>query len=221
MMQCAVRFRRFSGEMRMDEGLLFRILFVSMYAAFAVIRLAYRIPAAKREAGEKHELPRAAALTLTVGILAYFACIILYLLYLPWILWFQLSYLIWIRWLALPIAILCVPALYWSHCTLGKQYSASLEIQSNHKVITDGPYSRVRHPMYTIFIVFSIAMALLTLNLLIIFFSILISISFPSVAKQEELMLIDTFGDEYRTYMKRSGRFLRKLRHSLDESVTE
>jgi protein-S-isoprenylcysteine O-methyltransferase Ste14 len=73
--------------------------------------------------------------------------------------------------------------------------------------------------MYTIFIVFSIAMALLTLNLLIVLFSILISISFPSVARQEELMLIDTFGDDYRAYMKRTGRFLPRLRHSSDESM--
>lgn len=203
----------------MDEEMLSRLLLVSVYAAFTVIRLAYRIPAAKREAGEKHELPRTAALTLTVGILAYFACIILYLLYLPWILWFQLSFLTWIRWLALPIAILCVPALYWTHHTLGKQYSANLEIQSDHKFITDGPYSGIRHPMYTIFIVFSIAMALLTLNLLIIFFSILVSISFPSVAEREELMLIDAFGDDYRSYMRRTGRFLPRLRHSSDESM--
>jgi len=202
-----------------DEEILSRILFLAIYAVFGAIRLAYRIPAAKREAGEKHELPRAAALTLTVGILAYFACIILYLLYLPWILWFQLPFLSWLRWLAVPLAILCVPALYWTHHTLGKQYSANLEIQSDHEVITDGPYSRVRHPMYTIFIAFSIAMALLTLNLLIIFFSILISISFPSVAKQEELMLIDRFGDYYRAYMNRSGRFLPKLGHRPEESV--
>ena len=203
----------------MDEELLSRILFLAVYAAFAAIRLAYRIPAARREGGEKHELPRAAALTLTVGILAYFACIILYLLYLPWILWFQLSFLSWIRWLAVPIAVLCVPALYWTHHTLGKQYSANLEIQSGHEIITDGPYSRVRHPMYTIFIVFSVAMALLTLNLLIIFFSVLLSISFPSVANQEELMLIDRFGDDYRAYMRRTGRFLPKLRHSSEEAL--
>ena len=203
----------------MDEELLSRILFLAIYTAFGAIRLAYRIPAARREGGEKHELPRAAALTLTFGILAYFGCIILYLLYLPWILWFQISFLSWIRWLAVPIAILCVPALYWTHHILGKQYSANLEIQSDHKVVTNGPYSRVRHPMYAIFIVFSIAMALLTLNLLIIFFSILISISFPSLAKQEELMLIDTFGDDYRAYMRRTGRFLPKLRHILEESM--
>lgn len=203
----------------MDEELLSRILFLAIYAVFGAIRLAYRIPAARREGGEKHELPRAAALTITVGILAYLACIILYLLYLPWILWFQLSSITWIRWLGMPIAILCIPALYWTHHTLGKQYSANLEIQSDHKIITDGPYSRIRHPMYAVFIVFSVAMALLTLNLLIIFFSILISISFPSIVKQEELMLIDTFGDDYRAYVKRTGRFLPKFRNDSEETA--
>ncbi len=139
MTKCVSRSCSFRGERGVDEELLSRILFLAIYAFFGAIRLAYRIPAAKREAGEKHELPRAAALTLTVGILAYFACIILYLLYLPWILWFQLPFLSWLRWLAVPLAILCVPALYWTHHTLGKQYSANLEIQSDHEVITDGP----------------------------------------------------------------------------------
>jgi protein-S-isoprenylcysteine O-methyltransferase Ste14 len=198
----------------MDEELLFRILFVSIYAVFAVIRVAFRIPAAKKEGGDKYELPGLAALTLSFGILAYFACIILYLFYLSWILWFQLPLQSWTRWFSVFIAVLCIPALYWIHHSLGKQYSAELKIQTDHEIITDGPYSRVRHPMYTIFILFSISLAVLTANSLIIFFSIVVSISFLPITKREELMLIDEFGNEYKAYMHRTGRFLPRFRKS-------
>jgi protein-S-isoprenylcysteine O-methyltransferase Ste14 len=79
-------------------------------------------------------------------------------------------------------------------------------------LIEIGPYRRVRHPMYTVFIVFLIGIALVTTNLLGLIFSLLISFSFPSIAKTEEALLTETFGDEYRSYMERTGRFFPPLR---------
>ncbi len=191
----------------MDEELVFRILLLGIYAIFGVIRLFFRIPASKRE-GKKYEPGKLAIWLLSIGILGYFATLILYMLYIPWILLFNLVIPSIVRWISALIALLCTPLLYWIHSTLGKQYSANLEIQKAHSLITTGPYRHVRHPMYTIFIVFSITIALITANLLPIICSLIISLSLPSIAKKEEQMLIDTFGDEYLSYMKRSGRFL-------------
>jgi len=198
----------------MDEELLFRLLIVSIYAIFAAIRVVFRLPASRREEGEQRNPPRVALFVMSFGIIGYFITLILYLIYVPLILWFTLPLPGIVRWMGVIAAVFCIPTLYWIHTTLDKQYSAQLEIQENHNLIESGPYRKVRHPMYTVFIVFLVGIALVTSNLIGFIFSLLISCSFPSIAKTEESLLIDTFGDEYRSYMNRTGRFFPPLKSS-------
>jgi len=68
--------------------------------------------------------------------------------------------------------------------------------------------------MYTALTGFSLGMSLVTANLLIICFAMMLIILFPFVARKEEQMLLQEFGDEYREYAKRSGRFLPKISRS-------
>ena len=195
----------------MNEETLLRLLIVGIYAVFAAVRIRYRIPAAKRERN-KYEPSRFVLGLLSIGIIAYFITLILYILYFSFILSFTIPFPTIIRWISVLVAAIFVPILYWVHSTLDKQYSVDLSIKKDHDLIEVGPYRKVRHPMYTVFIVFSIAIALITSNLLCILFSLIIALSFPSIAKSEELMLIDAFGDKYRSYMARTGRFFPPLR---------
>ena len=195
----------------MDDETLLRLLILCIYGVFAAIRVRYRIPAAKRERN-KYEPSKLALGMLSVGIIAYFVSLILYVLYVPFILSFSIPFLPIIRWSGVLVAAIFVPILYWIHSILDKQYSADLSIKKDHDLIEVGPYRKVRHPMYTVFIVFSIAIALITSNVLCILFSFIIALSFPSIARSEELMLIEAFGDKYRSYMTRTGRFFPPLR---------
>jgi len=196
----------------MDDETLFRILFIVIYIVFAGIRIPYRAKSAGREPEKKVRNSKWVELLMTIGILGYFTTLILWVLFIPIPLVPQILLPFWVRWTGIILAVVMVPYLLWIHRTLGKQYAAELAIQSGHSVISVGPYSRVRHPMYTVFIVFSIALAFTTSDLLIIFFAFLLSIPFPWVARQEEQMLIEQFGDEYLQYMERTGRFFPKLR---------
>ena len=131
----------------MDEELLFRLLIVAIFSLFAAIRIRYRIPAGKRER-DKYEPSRLALWVLSLGIIVYFVCLILYALYVPIILWFSLPLPSLVRWLGVLVAALFNPILYWIHSTLDKQYSADLSIKDDHNLIEVGPYQKVRHPMY-------------------------------------------------------------------------
>ncbi|MHA1882576.1 MAG: isoprenylcysteine carboxylmethyltransferase family protein, partial [Candidatus Thorarchaeota archaeon] len=190
----------------------FRILFIAIFIVFAVVRIPYRIKSAGSKPETRVRNKKWVELLMSVGILGYFATLVLYLLFIPVPLIPQLILPSWIRWVGIALALITVPYLLWIHRTLGKQYAAELAIQSGHSVISIGPYHRVRHPMYTVFIVFSIALAFTTSDLLVLFFALLLSIPFPWVARQEEQMLIEQFGDEYIQYMERTGRFFPKLR---------
>ena len=96
-----------------------------------------------------------------------------------------------------------------THKDHGTNWSVTLEVRAEHKLITEGVYNRVRHPMYSAFWLWAIAQALLLPNWIagpagLIGFG---SLFFLRVGREEDLM-IDTFGDEYRNYMKRTARVL-------------
>jgi protein-S-isoprenylcysteine O-methyltransferase Ste14 len=192
----------------MDEELMFKILFVSIYAAFAGVRIYYRSQNLGRTSEKEYSQITKSFVALTVAILGYFASIFLWILFPQTILVFQMALPILIRWVGAGLAVTSVAFLFWIHHTLGKQYSAKLEIQERHELITVGPYSRVRHPMYTIFILFSLSVSLISANLLLILFAFFLSIPFYWITRIEESLLIDQFGDEYLEYMKRTGRFV-------------
>ena len=115
-------------------------------------------------------------------------------------------------WLGLFVAAAALSMFYLTHEALGRNWSVSLQMRAEHKLITHGVYARVRHPMYTAFWLWAIAQALLLPNWIaglsgLIGFGILYILR---VGPEEQLM-IDRFGDEYRDYMQRTGRLLPKL----------
>lgn len=191
----------------MEEELMFKILFIVVYGAFAGVRIYYRTQNLGRTSEKEFSQITKSSIALTIAILGYFASIALWILFPDLILVFQLALPILIRWFAVGVATINVAFVFWVHHTLGRQYSAKLEIQEQHLLITTGPYSRIRHPMYTIFILFSLSVSLISANLLLILFAIFLSIPFHWITRIEEALLIDQFGDEYRAYMKRTGRF--------------
>lgn len=200
----------------MADETFYQVLFVLLYALFFGVRGYYRFVKPKRRepeiVEERRKFEKAEAV-ISFAILGYFASIILYMLNQPWFAWSQIpNYPEFARWIGVLLALVSTPFLWWIHKTLDRQYSACLQIKESHVLITDGPYARVRHPMYTILNMFSFGTALLTANFLTIGFTILLIIPFPFVARKEEQMLLETFGNDYSEYMKRTGRFIPRLR---------
>ena len=109
-------------------------------------------------------------------------------------------------------AILATAALgmfYLTHNALGTNWSVSLDVRQDHQLITSGVYRFIRHPMYTAFWLWALAQALLLPNWVaglsgIAGFGLLY---FLRVNREEQLM-IDTFGEGYRSYMLRTKRLI-------------
>jgi protein-S-isoprenylcysteine O-methyltransferase Ste14 len=66
-------------------------------------------------------------------------------------------------------------------------------------------HARMRHPIYSAYIVFMISMALITANWFFIALLVLSIVVFAFRIPKEEQMLIETFGEEYKTYIQRTG----------------
>jgi protein-S-isoprenylcysteine O-methyltransferase Ste14 len=198
------------------DEMVYRILYVALYAFFFSVRGYYRFLKPRRAEPDSVDERRPfgkAEIVMSFAILGYFASIILYMLNQPWFAWSQIpNYPEFVRWIGILLALASIPFLWWIHKTLDRQYSACLQIKESHLMITDGPYASVRHPMYTVLNAFSFGVSLLTANIVVISFAILIIIPFPFVARKEEQMLLETFGNDYAEYMTRTGRFLPRIR---------
>ncbi|MHA2378755.1 MAG: methyltransferase [Candidatus Thorarchaeota archaeon] len=201
----------------MDDELVFKILFISIYAVFAGVRVYYRKQSFGRTSEKEYSQRTKAVAALSLAILGYFVAMGLYIVVPQWILVFRLALPLWIRWFGVGMAVIGIALIVWIHHTLGRQYSAKWEIQEEHQLITMGPYSRVRHPMYTTFNLFALSASLISANLLLILFAISVAIPFYWIARSEEEMLIDQFGNEYLEYMRHTGRFLPPLFKADDE----
>lgn len=96
-----------------------------------------------------------------------------------------------------------------SHKELGRNWSITLEIREQHKLVSTGPYAVIRHPMYTSFLLMGLGQAFLLANWVaglagVIGFAILF---FLRVDKEERMML-EIFGPQYRTYMEKTKRLI-------------
>ncbi len=90
--------------------------------------------------------------------------------------------------------------------TLGRFWD-KLVIKENHRVVRDGIYSVIRHPIYTSYIMLFVGYCFLYESWLSLVLLAAVSVVwFGSRIKIEENMLVEKFGDEYRDYMKRTKR---------------
>jgi protein-S-isoprenylcysteine O-methyltransferase Ste14 len=98
---------------------------------------------------------------------------------------------------------------YRSHADLGTNWSITLEVREQHRLITRGVYHRIRHPMYSALVLYSVGQALVIPNWVagpanLSAFAILLALRM----RAEERMMADEFGPEYAEYSARTKRLV-------------
>ena len=99
--------------------------------------------------------------------------------------------------------------LWRSHVDLGRNWSESLELMESHRLVTNGVYRYVRHPMYAAIWLWAVGQALLLHNFIaglsaLVLFAPLYFVRVP----REETMMLQHFGQAYAAYMARTRRVL-------------
>jgi protein-S-isoprenylcysteine O-methyltransferase Ste14 len=93
------------------------------------------------------------------------------------------------RWVGFIIGLLGVGIAGWAQVTLGRQWSAQLQLTERHQLVTTGPYAYIRHPIYAALIAVSIGFALVTANWLFISFGVLsIAMSIGRIPREEKML---------------------------------
>jgi protein-S-isoprenylcysteine O-methyltransferase Ste14 len=188
--------------------------FVGVYWGLVVVASGIRVVYTRRyrQTGHKRELNTGIdALLSGLPALGMFILPLIYT-FTPWLDFADYHLPLWAGWIGVAILALGVWLLYRSHADLAQNWSPRLEILESHTLVTDGVFRYIRHPMYAAHLLWGIAQVFLLQNW-IAGFSMLVTFlpEYLYRPRVEERMMIEHFGDEYRQYMERTGRYLPKL----------
>jgi protein-S-isoprenylcysteine O-methyltransferase Ste14 len=148
---------------------------------------------------------------LRLGGLVLWLSPLVYVINPSWMAWSKIGLPEWARWLGVGLGILCVLGIYWLFSSIGSGITATSATRRQHRLVTSGPYRWVRHPLYTVGSSLFLSFGLMADNWFIALLGVLAFIAVAIRTPKEEANLIAKFGDEYRRYMKRTGRFLPKF----------
>lgn len=206
----------------MTNELLFRLIFIILWLIFISnmtwIRFTTRKPtdisSTIQAIREKSRL-----LIASLGIIGplWFGGIILYMMFPSLIAFLSIPLPDWLRAIMVYVAVPSILFTIWGYHTLGKNWVHALESlkflqNKTQTLVTNGPYRYVRNPIYLGAFLYLLSLALVAANWLILLPEIPLIILLYLQINNEETMLIERFGDDYREYMKRTPRLIPKFK---------
>ncbi|HJS20315.1 MAG TPA: isoprenylcysteine carboxylmethyltransferase family protein [Anaerolineales bacterium] len=197
----------------MEFETIFRIILPLLIVSFALHRGYYVKNFSKPEDAtiKKREEGVVSRIAGLLGILG-FIFTILYTINPEWLAFASLPLPDWLRWLGVGIALAGFALLQWAQVTLGRSWSDTPRMMKEQTLITSGPYRTIRHPIYTAFLFILGSTLLISANWLIGLCWIGMTVlEIVSRIQFEETIMIEYFGDQYRDYMKTTGRLLPKF----------
>ena len=191
--------------------LIWKIIFIVLWVGFIFIRGPHTKRYAEKEKFKSKRILRERVLVFLIG----FAIVVLPLVYVftGWLDYFNMNLPEWSRWVGVASLLFGLILLWWVHKTLGENWSPVLEIREEHDLITEGPYKYMRHPMHTFFWIWVIGQWLVLSNWFVGIIGVAPwAILYFTRVESEEEMMMKTFGEKYKNYMKTTRRLLPKWR---------
>ena len=196
----------------MDPELPFRLTLLAILVIASPITGYYRVKAFKAGGKVSRDAePPAIRWTLNLSGFAFGVVFCLYLVDPDLVAWGRFPLPTEVRWAAAGIGVTSIPALWWILSNLSTNITRTVVARENAYLVTTGPYRFVRHPLYSFMLVSWIGLCVMIANLVMA--AILVGV-FSAIylrTRIEEEHLIAKFGDEYRSYMERTGRFFPKI----------
>lgn len=194
---------------------IFRILTVLVVLSALGISGYFRKRADRRGGkASRSKEGRLFAVMLRLPAVLAFLLLCVYIMHPSWLDWARLHLPDSVRWFGAAASVAAVGFLYWVFSSLGANVTATVTVRPRARLVSRGPYRWIRHPLYTGGSFLWLSLSLLT-DLWI--FAPFLACSLILLVRRtplEERELLRHFGEEYRRYMDRTGRFFPKFRKS-------
>jgi protein-S-isoprenylcysteine O-methyltransferase Ste14 len=116
--------------------------------------------------------------------------------------------LFWIAWLGSALCAAGVLFAIWARRTIGKEWSAEVQIKEGHQLIRSGPYAHIRHPIYTGLLLATLGTALVIGEYRGLLAVAMFLIGFTRKARKEESFLAGEFGAAFEEHRRHTGFYL-------------
>ena len=125
--------------------------------------------------------------------------------------WAAAPFPAWLRWAGVGEAIAAGMLIVWTMRTLGRNLTDTVVTRQHHTLVVNGPYRFVRHPFYLALALWMTACSVMAANWFLLAGGLAVLSLLVIRTDAEEERLVARFGDGYREYMRRTGRFLPHL----------
>ena len=125
----------------------------------------------------------------------------------PWFAWAALPMPDWARWIGVGGFALSVAWLIWMFISLGPNLTDTVVTRRDAYFVERGPYRYVRNPMYSGILLLGPSLGLALGTWLLPIAATAMFLVLARRTRIEEMYLVARFGDRYRAYMTRVGRF--------------
>ena len=194
----------------------FRIAFWVLFGGVFVMRVYFSLQvrrAGERVMPDREAIKREGRGMFAIRVLMFFfllAWLALYAINPAWMEVLSVSFPGWLRWMGFALGLASLGFWAWTQVALGKEWSPQLQLREEHHLVAIGPYARIRHPLYTAMIGYGTSLALVTANWVVVVLAVAVIAGLFARVPKEEQMMIEEFGEEYKAYMQRTGRFFPK-----------
>ena len=115
----------------------------------------------------------------------------------------------WLTWVGAAIMICGILFRQYAIFTLGKFFTATIQIKKDHELIQTGPYRYIRHPSYLGILIMALGLGIAMAN----WVSLILCVVLPAIGlirriQFEEKELEQHFGKKYQDYIKNTRRVI-------------
>jgi protein-S-isoprenylcysteine O-methyltransferase Ste14 len=187
----------------------FRLTLIAGFVLMVAITATYRVrSAATRERLDRRQEGVFILATLRPAGAALWIGVIAYMINPAWMAWAAVPLPSWLRWPGAALLVVAAAFLRWTLGTLGPNLTDTVVTRQAHTLVTRGPYRWVRHPFYDSMAMIIVAVSLLAANWFMLAAGSIVFILLAVRVAIEERNLLARFGDPYRAYQQRTGKFL-------------
>jgi protein-S-isoprenylcysteine O-methyltransferase Ste14 len=196
----------------MNNDQTFRILVIASFLLVLPIGMYHRVKSqARREKLDRRQEGLFILATLRPLGAVLWLGLIAWIIDPAWMAWSGMPLSVWLRWTGVGLLAIAGLLLLWTFRSLGKNLTDTVATRHDHTLIVHGPYRWIRHPLYASAALLVVAMSLVAANWFFLVTGVVVFCLLVARTRTEEENLVARFGDSYRAYMERTGKFVPRI----------